>query len=195
MGGERTYPCVINLPLALACSNSVCPCCKCWEVWKVWKNMLLLLQPQRFTVLSLVTAKENKNDNSAQALQDEASLSPGATRADFLTAPRPQVGNARGSHSVAATIRPLEVRRSANHTRVALLGRSHMDKSEREGAFQRKYRLFSRTRFAPGSTDIYYGGLWIFCLWGSCPVQKPIVPRRIILTGRPVCSVGNLETF
>ena len=40
-------------------------------------------------------------------------LSPAATRAGFSTAPRPQVGNAHGSHSVAATTRPSEVRRTA----------------------------------------------------------------------------------
>ena len=50
---------------------------------------------------------------SAQAVQDEASLTPAATRAGFSTAPRPQVGNAHGSHSVAATIRPPEVRMTA----------------------------------------------------------------------------------
>ena len=53
-------------------------------------NMLLMVQPLWwFTVLSLVTAKGNKDDRSVQAVQDEASLSPAATRAEFSTAPRP----------------------------------------------------------------------------------------------------------
>ena len=82
------------------------------------ENMLLLLQPLWVTVLSLVQTKGNKDDRSAQAVQDESSLSPAATRAGFSMAPRPQVGNVHNSHSVAATIRPSEVR---NHTRVTLL--------------------------------------------------------------------------
>ena len=49
--------------------------------------MLLLLQPLWVTVLSLVQAEGNKD------VQDEASLSPAATRAGFSMAPRPQVGN------------------------------------------------------------------------------------------------------
>ena len=43
-------------------------------------------------------------------MQDEASLSPAATRAGFSMALRPQVGNVNSSHRVAATIRPPEVR-------------------------------------------------------------------------------------
>ena len=35
------------------------------------------------------TAKINKDERSAQAVHDEASLSPAATRAGFSTAPRP----------------------------------------------------------------------------------------------------------
>ena len=42
--------------------------------------MLLLLQHLRITVLSLVHAKGNKDDRSGQAVQDEASLTPAATR-------------------------------------------------------------------------------------------------------------------
>ena len=61
----------------------------------------------------LVQAKGNKDDRSAQAVQDEASLSPAATRVGFSMAPRPQVGKVHSSHSVAATIRPLEVRMTA----------------------------------------------------------------------------------
>ena len=71
--------------------------------------MLLLLQPLWVTILSWVQAKENKDDRSAQAVRDEASLSPAATRTGFSRAPRPQVGNVHSSHGVAATIRPPEV--------------------------------------------------------------------------------------
>ena len=117
--------------------------------------MLLLLQPLWVTVLSLVQAKGNKDDRSAQAVQDEASLSPTATRAGFSMAPRTQVGNVHSSHSVAATIRPPEVKMTAI-TREWLYWDDYSDKFERKGTFQRKY---SRMRCAPGSTDIYYGGL------------------------------------
>ena len=75
--------------------------------------MLLLLQALWVTVLSLVQAKGNEDDRSAQAVQDEACLSPAANRAGFSMAPRPQVGNVHSSHSVAATIRPQEVRMTA----------------------------------------------------------------------------------
>ena len=85
------------------------------------ENMLLLLQPLWVTVLSLVQTKGNKDDISAQAVQDKASLSPAATRAGFSMAPRPQIGNVHSSHSVAATIRP-RGEDDCNHTRVALLG-------------------------------------------------------------------------
>ena len=76
----------------------------------------------------------------------------------FLAAPGPQIGNAYGSYSVSATIRPPETRKTAI-TRERLCWDDHVGKSEREGTFQREYSLFSRTRCAPESTDIYSGGL------------------------------------
>ena len=109
--------------------------------------MLLLLQPHWVTVLSLVHSQGNKDDRSAQAVQDEASLSPAATGAGLLTSPRPQAGKAHSIHSVSATIRPLEMRRTAI-IREWLCWDDHSDKFEREGTFQRKYRLFSRMRCA-----------------------------------------------
>ena len=48
------------------------------------ENILLLLQPLWATVLSLVHAKRNKDHGSAQAVQDEVSLTPAALRAGFL---------------------------------------------------------------------------------------------------------------
>ena len=131
--------------------------------------LLLLLQPLCVTVLSLVPAKGNKDDRSAQAVQDEASLSPAATRAGFSMAPRPQVGNIHSSHSIAATIRPQEVKITAI-TREWLFWDDCSDKYERGGTFQRKY---SRIRCPPGSTDIYCGGLSILCLSDPCEVQRP----------------------
>ena len=119
-------------------------------------NMLLLLLPLWVTVLSFVQAKGNKDDRSAQAVQDEASLSPAATRADFSMVPRPQVGNVHSSHSIAATIRPPEVKMAAI-TREWLSWDDYSDKSEREGTFQRKYSRIMRC--APGYTNIYCGGL------------------------------------
>ena len=77
------------------------------------EKMLLLLQPLGVIVLSLVTAKENEDHRSPQAVQDESSLSPAVTKAGFSTVPRPQVGNVHGSFSVAATLWPPEVRRIA----------------------------------------------------------------------------------
>ena len=55
--------------------------------------MLLLLQPLGVTVLSLVQAKGNEDDRSAQAVQDEAYLTPASIRAGFSMVPRSQVGN------------------------------------------------------------------------------------------------------
>ena len=92
------------------------------------ENMLPLLQPLWVTVLSLVHAKGNKDDRSAQAVQNETSLTPAARRAGFSTAPRPKASNAHGSHSVAATIRPPEVRMTAI-TREWLYWDDYSDKS------------------------------------------------------------------
>ena len=60
--------------------------------------MTMLLQPP-YTVLSRFTEKEYK-DRSAQSVQDEASLSPAATRAGFSSAPRPQISIAHGIRGV-----------------------------------------------------------------------------------------------
>ena len=46
-----------------------------------------------------IKARKNK-DRSAQSVQDEASLSPAATRAGFSSAPRPQISIAHGIRSV-----------------------------------------------------------------------------------------------
>ena len=120
--------------------------------------MLLLLQRLWVTVLSLVQAKGNKDDISAQAVQDEASVSPAATRSGFSMAPRPQVRNMHSSHSVAGTIRPPEVRMTAiTREWFSWDGYSDKSESERKGTtFQMKY---SQMRCAPGSTAIYGGGL------------------------------------
>ena len=130
---------------------------KFWKVGKLesLENMLLLLQPLCLGNSPIFGAGPKKDDRSAQAVQDGASLSPAATRVGCSVAPRPPVGNVDSSHSVAATIRPSEVRMAAI-TRECLYWDDHSDKSEREGTFQRKY---SRMRCAPGSTDIYCGGL------------------------------------
>ena len=158
------------------------------ESWKVGKlerleNMLLLLQPLWVTVLCLVQAKGYNDDRSAQAVQDEASLSPAATRAGFSMAPRPQVDNVHSSHTVAAMIRPPEVRMTAI-TREWLSWDDYSDKSEKEGIFQRKY---SRMRCVPESTNIYCGSLSILYVYGT-PVRSSVrkyvqtVPRHIKLS-------------
>ena len=146
--------------------NGQAPRGHCLSISKFWKvgklksleNMLLLLQPLWVTVLSLslVPAKRNKDDRSAQAVQDEASLSPAATKAGFSMAPRPQVGNMHSSHSVAGTIRPPEVRMTAITREWLNWEDDYSDKSEREGTFQRKY---SQMRCAPGSTAILWRSL------------------------------------
>ena len=80
-------------------------------------------------------AEGKRDDRSAQAVQDEASLSTAATRAGFSMVPRPQVGNVHSNHSVAATIRPPEVMITAI-TRDWLSWDDYSDKSDREGTFQ-----------------------------------------------------------
>ena len=62
------------------------------------ENTPLLLQPWYHSPLP-ITARENK-DRSAQSVQDEASLSPAATRAGFSSPPRPQISIAHGIRSV-----------------------------------------------------------------------------------------------
>ena len=47
-----------------------------------------------------ITARENK-DRSAQSVQDQASLSPAATRVGFSSPPRPQISIAHGIRSVS----------------------------------------------------------------------------------------------
>ena len=70
------------------------------ESWKVGKlGKYAPAVATRYTVLSRFTATENK-DRSAQSVQDEASLSPAATRAGFSSAPRPQISITRGIRSV-----------------------------------------------------------------------------------------------
>ena len=92
------------------------------ESWKVWKTCSCCCNPFRLqTCLWCRPSEGNRDDRSAPAVQDEASLSPAATRAGFSMAPRPQVGNMHSSHSVAATIRPPEVGMPAI-TRAWLLG-------------------------------------------------------------------------
>ena len=94
-------------------------------------------------------------DQLNQAVQDEASLSPAATRAGFSMALRPQVGNVHSSHSVAAwtKIRPPEVRMAAI-THECLCWDDYSDKSEREGGNTHECRVLQA-----GSTGIYCGGL------------------------------------
>ena len=127
-------------------------------------------------------AKGNKDDRLAQAVvQDEASLSPAATRACFSMARRPQVGNVHSRHSVAAAIRPPEVRMTAI-IREWLSWDDYSDRSERDGTFRRKY---SRMRSAPRSADIYCGAVSECYVCGTVRsnVRKDVqtVPRRIKL--------------
>ena len=88
-------------------------------------------------------------------MQDEASLSPAATRAGFSSAPRPQISIAHGIRSVTLGHDKRCQRRGNDPaaggekefaiTRERLCGNDHADKSEREGTFQRKYRMKRRT--------------------------------------------------
>ena len=85
-------------------------------------------------------------------MQDEASLSPAATRAGFSSAPRP-IAQGIGSvtfvtsavASALATTKAPEVIRRTAITRERLSWNDHADKSEREGTFQRKYRMKRHT--------------------------------------------------
>ena len=123
--------------------------------------MLLLLQPLWVTVLSLVQAEGNKDDRSAQVVQDEASLSPAATRAGFSMAPRPQVGNVHSNHSLAATIRPPEVIMTAITLNWLSWG-NYSDKSDREGTFKRQSQV-PQARSATNSDIIE-----IYAILGAC---------------------------
>ena len=74
------------------------PHCGKWKVGKFGKHA-----PAVATLVHSplpITARENK-DRSAQSVQDQASLSPAATRAGFSSPPRPQICIAHGIRSVA----------------------------------------------------------------------------------------------
>ena len=73
------------------------PHCGKLESWEFGKHAPAVATPVHSPLL--ITAKENK-DRSAQSVQDEASLSPAATRAGFSSAPRPQISIAHGIRSV-----------------------------------------------------------------------------------------------
>ena len=73
------------------------PHCGKWKVGKFGKHA-----PAVATLVHSplpITARENK-DRSAQSVQDQASLSPAATRAGFSSPPRPQISVAHGIRSV-----------------------------------------------------------------------------------------------
>ena len=70
-----------------------------WKVGKLGKHAPAAATP-RYTVLSRFTAAKENKDRSAQSVQDEASLSPAATRAGFSSPPRPQISIAHGIRSV-----------------------------------------------------------------------------------------------
>ena len=74
------------------------PHCGTWKVGKFGKHA-----PAVATLVHSplpITARENK-DRSAQSVQDQASLSPAATRAGFSSPPRPQISIAHGIRSVS----------------------------------------------------------------------------------------------
>ena len=73
------------------------PHCGRWKVGKLEKHA-----PAVATLVHSpppITARENK-DRSAQSVQDEASLSPAATRGGFSSPPRPQISTAHGIRNV-----------------------------------------------------------------------------------------------
>ena len=73
------------------------PHCGKWKVGKFGKHA-----PAVATLVHSplpITARENK-DRSAQSVQDQASLSPAATRAGFSSPPRPQISITHGIRSV-----------------------------------------------------------------------------------------------
>ena len=97
---------------------------------------ILLLQPLGVHSPVWVTIIKNKNNRPAQAVRDEAFLSPAATKTGFSMALRAQIGNAHGSHSVVASVRRSEVRKTAI-THVRLCWDDHSDRSVKGWAFQR----------------------------------------------------------
>ena len=73
------------------------PHCGKWKVGKFGKHA-----PAVATLVHSplpITARENK-DRPAQSVQDQASLSPAATRADFSSPPKPKINIAHGIRSV-----------------------------------------------------------------------------------------------
>ena len=56
-----------------------------WKVGKFGKHASAVATPLGNSPVFLVQAKGNKDDRSAQAVQDRASLTPAETRADFST--------------------------------------------------------------------------------------------------------------
>ena len=74
------------------------PHCGKWKVGKLGKHA-----PAVATLVHSplpITARENKYNRSAQSVQDQASLSPAATRAGFSSPKRPQNSIAHGIRSV-----------------------------------------------------------------------------------------------
>ena len=103
-----------NLEIDEHLEVAVCPFPNFGKFGKFGKHAPAVANPLGSqSCLWCIANKGNKDDRSAQAVQDEGFLSPAIPRTGFSTAPRPKVGNAHGSDSVAATIRPPEVRRTA----------------------------------------------------------------------------------
>ena len=73
------------------------PHCGKWKVGKFGKHAPVVATLVHSPLP--ITARENK-DRSAQSVQDQASLSPAATRAGFSSLPRPQISIAHGIRSV-----------------------------------------------------------------------------------------------
>ena len=80
-----SIPTFQNLEMDKNVKAAVCPFPNFgkFEKLKSLENMLLVLQLLWATVLSLVHAKENKDNRLAQAVEDEAFLTPAATKAGF----------------------------------------------------------------------------------------------------------------
>ena len=116
-----------------------------WKVEKLksYENTPLLLQP-RYTVrigqLNLCRIKlpyrQRQQERASRGRRDHKLALRTAFAALLLVT--------TSAVSAAATIQPPEVRRTAI-TRERLCWNDHADKSEREGTFQRKYRMKRRT--------------------------------------------------
>ena len=103
----------------------------------------------------------------------------------FLPSKMWKVGKLESLENMCVLLQPLGGAQKATEIRIAQLKSApeELVSSYLDGFFC--VRLVLRTRYAPGSTDIFCGGIGIFYIRGSCRPQSPkfvqSVPRHNII--------------